>query len=215
MTGVLVIGGEGPTRRALAPYIGGASRVVAADSGLQAAVRLGLEVDLVVGDMDSIADPALLARFPPERVARYPTDKDETDTEIGLRVLFDRGCVSVVIAGGGGGSTDHFLGVLALFERPLAPAAWVTDAAAMVSLAGTCSVAVRPGETLSFFPLGREARVERSSGLRWPLDGMRFGRGQASLRNEAASGSIELEIREGGLLMVRDIRETRGGTGQA
>jgi thiamine pyrophosphokinase len=208
MTGVLVIGGQGSGRGTLDPYIAGASLVVAADSGLDAARRLGLAVDLVVGDMDSLSDPVLLDSLPPERVARYAADKDETDTEIGLRILQERGCGNVVIAGGGGGSTDHFLGVLALFERPFPPSAWVTHAAAMVRLVGDCSVVARPGETLSFFPLGREARIERSSGLRWPLDGLCLSRGHASLRNEAASGTIGIRIREGGLLMVKDIRGT-------
>jgi thiamine pyrophosphokinase len=215
MTGLLVVAGEAPDRRALESFLREPCMVVAADSGLETALRLGLEVDLVVGDMDSISDPALLERVRPDGVLRYPVDKDETDAEIGLRVLGERGCDRVVVVGGGGGATDHFLGILMLFERPAPPAAWVTREAIMTRLAGRCACSVTPGETLSFFPLGREARVARSSGLRWPLDGLLLRRGHASLRNQAASGTIELAIGEGGLLMVRMIRETAGGSGQA
>lgn len=215
MTGLLVVGGEGPSRLALEPYVRELDLVVAADSGLDAAIRLGLEVDLVVGDMDSLSDGRLLDRISGARVLRFPQDKDETDTEIGLRILAERGCDRVIVAGGGGGAVDHFLGILLLFDRPAPPEAWVTRDASLVRLVGRRTIQVIPGETLSFFPLGREARVLRSAGLRWPLDGLCLRRGFASLRNQASSGTIGLEIAEGGLLMVRGNRETAGGTGQA
>lgn len=215
MTGMLVVGGEGPERLAFEPYVGKPDLVVAADSGLDTALRLGLKIDLVVGDLDSVSDPSLLTRFSPSQVLRFPTDKDETDTEIGLRVLTERGCDRIVVAGGGGGALDHFLGILMLFDRPTPPDVWVTRDASLVRLTGARTLEVIPGQTLSFFPLGREARVLRSTGLRWPLDGLCLRRGFASLRNQAASGTIELEIGEGGLLMVRGDWETVGGTRQA
>lgn len=215
MTGLLVVAGEAPDRRALEPFAREAGMVVAADSGLETAARLGLEVDLAVGDMDSIRDAALLRGLSPERILRYQPDKDETDAEIGLRVLAERGCDRIVVVGGGGGALDHFLGILMLFERPTPPAAWLTRDALLTRLAGRSAFRALPGETISFFPLGREARVLRSSGLRWPLDGLCLRRGWASLRNQAACGTIEVVVGEGGLLMVREIREKAGGSGQA
>jgi thiamine pyrophosphokinase len=215
MTGLLVTGGEGPRRAALEPFLRDVELVVAADSGFETALALGLTVDLVVGDMDSIRDPRLLAGLPAGRVERYPTGKDETDTEIAFRRLRERGCDRVLIAGGGGGALDHFLGVLMLFERDLPPALWVTRDALVLLLTGSCAAEARPGETVSFFPLGTLARVSRSSGLRWPLDGLCLRRGGASLRNEATSGTLRLDVSEGRLLMVRDIRERGSGAGQA
>jgi thiamine pyrophosphokinase len=215
MTGLLVTGGEGPARADLEPHLDDVRIVVAADSGLEAASRLGLSVDVVVGDMDSLSDTRLLDRFPAERIERHPADKEESDTELGLRILAERGCDVAVVAGGGGGRLEHFLGILMLFDRPSPPSIWVTREAVLARLVGRRTLDVRAGETLSFFPLGREARVLRSAGLRWPLDGLIFGRGSASLRNQATSGKILVEISEGGLLMVRDIREMSGGAGQA
>ena len=59
--------------------------VIAADSGLHSAIDLGLRVNLVIGDMDSV-DPAVLvaAEANGVTVQRMPRDKDATDTELAL-----------------------------------------------------------------------------------------------------------------------------------
>ena len=207
MTGLLVIGGEAPGRPRVEPYLEESPYIVAADSGVETAVALGLDVDLVVGDMDSLGDPGILDRFPPGHVLAFPRDKDETDTEIGLRLLGERGRDRVVIVGGGGGRMDHFLGVHMLVQRVSPPSVWITADAYMELIRGKRrGVSASRGEVLSFFPVGAETRVVRSRGLRWPLDGMVLRRGYASLSNEATSDKIDLEIASGGLILVRSIQ---------
>ena len=70
--------------RALPPGVEDAL-VVAADGGLAEAVRLGLQVDVVVGDLDC-ASPAEVAaaRQAGAEVARHPEDKDATDLELAI-----------------------------------------------------------------------------------------------------------------------------------
>ena len=55
--------------------------VIAADSGMDHALALGVEVDLLVGDLDSVLPESIpLAK----RVERHPWDKDVTDLELAL-----------------------------------------------------------------------------------------------------------------------------------
>jgi thiamine pyrophosphokinase len=98
---LLLIGGAGPGKDALALLARGMDLIVAADSGLEPALAAGLSPDFVVGDMDSLSDISLLDRFPPSHVLTFPRDKDETDTEIGLRIMKERGCADITLAGGG------------------------------------------------------------------------------------------------------------------
>ncbi|MDR3192027.1 MAG: thiamine diphosphokinase, partial [Treponema sp.] len=120
MLGIAFIGGEGP-RPDLIRRILGEDRAgilsVAADSGLMAAEGAGFRPDWIVGDMDSLDDPARLEKYPPERVLRYPGDKDFLDTELALSLLWEKGCTETWLLGGGGGRMDHLLGIRSLFER--------------------------------------------------------------------------------------------------
>ena len=115
--GMLLIGGEGPERRRVESLLLECELIVAADSGLDLADRLGLKPDVVVGDMDSLSDRRKLDDFSADKVHLFPCDKDETDTEIGLRYFCERGFERVFLVGGGEGRLDHLLGILALFER--------------------------------------------------------------------------------------------------
>jgi thiamine pyrophosphokinase len=205
--GLLFIGGAGPDRVSLGVRREEVSLVVAADAGLLLALDVGIAADLVVGDMDSLTDRSVLDRFAPEQVLLFPQDKDETDTEIGLRVLRERGCADVTVAGGGGGRLDHLLAVAALFERESPPRRWVTDRADIRLIEGEFDAAGWEGSIVSFFPIGPQASGMRSEGLRWPLDGLCFRRGYGGISNRVTAGRMRVRVRTGKLLMVRTLGE--------
>jgi thiamine pyrophosphokinase len=205
--GLLLIGGEGPSRVVLEPILSLVGFVVAADAGFDLAARLAIEPDLLVGDLDSVAGSEALARFPKDRIRRFPVAKDETDTEIGLRLLHELGYGHVTIAGGGGGRLDHLLGILGLFERENAPQAWYTSAEHVALVDRELAVRNCRGQTVSFFPLGAGADGLSSEGLRWPLNGLSWRRGEASISNEVVGGGFRVRVGRGRLLMVRTLGE--------
>lgn len=58
---------------------------IAADSGLEKADRLGVKVDLLLGDYDSV-DSRLLEKYRSDtRTITYPCEKDYTDTHIAVK----------------------------------------------------------------------------------------------------------------------------------
>ena len=66
----------------LGEELGAVGHVIAADSGLYAGRRLGLAVDLLIGDLDSV-DEADLADASFE-IDRHPRAKDQTDIALAL-----------------------------------------------------------------------------------------------------------------------------------
>ncbi|MDR1400411.1 MAG: thiamine diphosphokinase [Treponema sp.] len=184
--------------------------VVAADSGLIAAEAAGIAPDWIVGDMDSLDTQARLARYPPERVIRYPVDKDYTDTELALALLWEQGAQEIWLIGGGGGRLDHLFAIRTLFERERCPDRWITRNADSHCLREQqqMSLSLPRGSLVSLFPLGEGPWNVRSLGLKWPLDGLRWDRGFFSLSNVAETGDISVYVDTGRFLVIDSHEDT-------
>lgn len=202
--GLLVTGGNAPENLVLT----GKRQewyVVAADSGLATADTWGIIPDLIVGDMDSVP-PDLLNRYADIQLKRYPQDKDQTDTEIGLEALWDRGFREVTVAGGDGGRVDHFIGILRIFERSRYPAQWILKDYTLQVIDKDIEIPCREGEEVSFFPSGSFPCRAGTRGLKWELTGLEWGPGDVGVSNVCTGSSITIEVFSGRLLMVRQNR---------
>jgi thiamine pyrophosphokinase len=187
-TALLVTGGDAPALELITHRIKDCSFICAADSGLDVLISWGVEPDLVVGDMDSISDPAILDRYP--GTIRHPADKDDTDTEIGLHELRARAYQRILLIGGGGGRLDHLLAIRALFDKPWGQDEWLTHRERVVRIAEPTRLVVPEGSTVSVFPLSSGASGMTSTGLKWPLAGLCWGPGEFGVSNLAVSSEV-------------------------
>jgi len=203
--GIVFTGGEGPPPPALRRLVDGAGEALmaAADSGLLLAEAAGLKPDWVIGDMDSLGSEQRLRPYPAERVIRHSADKDFTDTELALALLWDKGCAEAWIAGGGGGRIDHLFGIRDLFERERFPRRWLTAAEDIRCIEGgdALTVTVEQGGVVSVFPLGDGPWQAQSTGLKWPLDNVHWKRGLYGLSNVAES-EITINARQGRFMII-------------
>ena len=202
MKGVLVLGGEHPSTDIIEECIIKADLVVAVDSGFDYLWENGFDFDYVVGDMDSTRYGRAIAELPEEKVLIAPTEKDETDTELGLHFLKERSIDNVVMIGGGGGRLDHLLGIVALFDREIRPDEWYTRNEGVISIDRLKSFRRLKGKTVSLFPAGSETCTMRSSGLKWPLDELVWERGSVGISNVVVSDEVVLEPKTGRLLFI-------------
>lgn len=145
---------------------------VAADSGLDQALALGLEVDLIVGDLDSVSADALSA-YRETPVELHPTDKDHTDLELALRAAIRMGVDRIIIVGGSGGRLDHFLAnalLVSSADFSEVDVEWLTGQARLHVVHGTSRLHCSPGQHISLLAVHGPARRVRTEGLRWELD---------------------------------------------
>lgn len=207
MLAVVVTGGDQPPPSVL-DQLDSPSVVIAADSGLGVARVLGLPVDVVVGDFDSV-DPGELAEAVASGVVveRHPVAKDATDFELALEAATARGATRIVVVGGAGGRLDHFLAnALCLASERLAGVtldAWI----------GTARVAVvrdradfrgAPGSLLTLLPVGGTARGVTTSNLRFPLADEDLPAGTTrGVSNEMEASTASVSVRDGVLLAVQ------------
>jgi len=215
MKGLLCIGGRQPDP-VLAVRIAGTNDIcVAADSGLESALSLGIRPDYIVGDMDSISDRSLLAGFPEDRILIYPSDKDETDTELALRLLLDKGVDEIVLVGGSGGRLDHILSLRALFERTAGiPSLWIDEETVTVAC-GTgsaysgCDVQnLAATDPVSVFPAGASVHESSSEGFFWNPDSVSWDRNEYSLSNKSVTGSVRFFAEKGLFLLMFPLSAT-------
>ena len=203
---ILTGGGPGPPADTLPE----AGLVIAADSGLQLAAGLELEVNLIVGDLDS-ARPQAVRRAQREGaiLEEHPAAKDATDLELALEAAVARQAERVVIVGGGEGRLDHLLGIAQMVgdERwRTIDIEWHTAHAVAYRVDGDCMIATDPGDLISLLPATSSAVVS-ISGTRWELSAERLTRGSSrGLSNEALGSSVAITITEGIVLAVH----TRG-----
>ena len=111
---VVVSGGEPLDPRAALAVPAGAP-VVAADSGLDSALALGLDVTVATGDFDSASPEAVVAADASGvRIERHPAEKDATDLELALDTAASMSPDRILVLAGRGGRLDHELSALLL-----------------------------------------------------------------------------------------------------
>lgn len=208
--GVLVTGGERAGKNLFAKIIAEDRFVVAADSGIEYCLSAGIIPQVALGDMDSLEDPATLSKLGGVEVIVYPEDKDETDTELGLKLLHERGYDEVVLWGGGGGRLDHTLALRSLFERENPPVEWYTHRERVVLITSACRLEGFEGRSVSVFPVGPPPWRMKSVGLKWSLDGLIWGVGDCGISNLVEEEVCSVHALEGRLILIHEIGENDG-----
>ncbi|HET9937479.1 MAG TPA: thiamine diphosphokinase [Gaiella sp.] len=200
---VVVAAGRGPVVEVPA-----APTVVAADGGADRALALGLSVDVVIGDLDSIAAETL-ARLEQDgvRVLGHPARKDATDLELALDEAVRLGAGRVLVVASAEGRLDHLLASLLLLasDRYAEVELDALVGGALVHVVrGTRSLAGSPGELLTLLALGGPAAGVSTDGLAYPLRAETLDPGSSrGVSNVFEAPEATVTVDRGVLLAVR------------
>ncbi|MDH3307497.1 MAG: thiamine diphosphokinase, partial [Acidimicrobiia bacterium] len=150
--------------------------VIAADSGLDQARRLGIAVDLIIGDLDSVSARAL-AESEGIPIEQYPVDKNQTDLELALDAAARLDAVRIIVVGGHGGRLDHLLANAAALTNPVLHGRrveWLAGRDHAYVVGSGVTVHGVPGQTVSLIPIGGPVTGVTTRGLRWELNDARL-----------------------------------------
>jgi thiamine pyrophosphokinase len=187
--------------------------VIAADGGAELGRMLGLRVDLVVGDLDSISAETLAGI---EHVERHAAEKDATDLELALVAALRFEPERILVLGGGGGRLDHLLGGLLL----LAAAAYAHvrvdaqfGAAAVHVIRDERALHGVPGELISLLAVHGPASGVVTGGLVYPLRSETLEPGSSrGVSNVFAAPEARIALEGGVLLAVRPTGSVTAGS---
>jgi thiamine pyrophosphokinase len=205
---VIVVAGGDPVDPATLAGLPGGATVVAADSGVDVALELGLEVHVAVGDFDSV-DPASLGLVAASgaRIDRHPEAKDATDLELALDVAVSLGAEQVVVLGGHGGRLDHHLANAALLAAPGYAGVELTahmGGATVWVVRRTRRLTGQAGDLVTLLAVGGPALGVTTEGLRYPLEGDELHPGSTrGVSNELVGDVATVTTTSGVLLAVR------------
>ena len=150
--------------------------VLAADAGYLACRQAGITPDLLLGDFDSMDQPADF-----DHVRRGPVEKDDTDTMLAVKTGLEQGCGEFYIYGGTGGRRlDHTLANLQtlLYLRRHGARGYLYDNdfvwTAVENETITVEQTVEWG-LLSVFCLGAPASGIDEKGVQYPLPRLPLG----------------------------------------
>ncbi|MEM6305102.1 MAG: thiamine diphosphokinase [Pseudomonadota bacterium] len=197
---VTLVGGAQTTPTALQKALTLAPRCVAADGGAAQALAEGVVPEAVIGDLDSLT-PEARAAIPPVQLHEV-REQDSTDFE---KCLSRISAPVVIGVGFTGGRLDHQLavlhGLMALAHRPCV----LLDARQLCFLAPPrMMLPTQAGDLVSLFPL---APVEgESSGLQWPIEGLKFAPGAQIGTSNAAIGPVTLSMDRPAMLVILPAR---------
>lgn len=213
---VIVIGGGAADRRVVA-HLPADALVIAADSGFDHAVNLGLTVHHLVGDLDSISAAGLAeARAAGVPIQEHPQEKDATDTELAIDMALTHDCSHLIALSGGPSRTDlrldHELGALLAFAHPRLSdqrvEVWWGPAHVEVLHGPRTLDLHRPAGTIvSLLPVHGSAEGVTTVGMRYPLDSETLDAGSGrGLSNVVAAPHASITLGRGTLLVIEPFK---------
>lgn len=203
--GIILAGGAPFSAALLARAQAYADEIIAADGGADRLLRLGVVPRAVIGDLDSIS-AAARARL---RDRLFPiTEQVTTDFDKALRSIV---APFVLALGFQGARLDHGLAVLnTLVRYPDRRVLVLGGRDVTFHAPARLELALPVGTRLSLFPMAPV--TGRSTGLRWPIDGLDFAPdGQVGTSNEVSEAVVRLEFDGPGMLVILPLTQLRAG----
>ena len=181
--------------------------ILAADAGFLTARSLGVVPQILLGDFDSLGEPDV-----PDgtELIRVPVEKNDTDTQLAVRVALERGARELVIIGGLEGRVDHTLSSLAILEDLAAkhiPAVLTNGKNRVRFLRNNGALIARSKfrflSLIAADPVVKGVTVE---GCKYPLKNAKLSRlNQYAVSNEIVGNCALVEIRRGGVWLVESM----------
>ena len=180
---LIAIGGEGPERKLALPSY---DKVIAADSGGDLTLEMGLEPDIVVGDLDSYSG---LDELKSKVLFKAKEDKDESDFELALMSLGDN---EYDLIGGGGGRMDHFVAIWSMFLKYRPPHYWFTAHDFLISF-DELRIRLPLDTLLTVMTIKPGVASVVSDGLKWELNDFPLSYNAVSLSNRSSKAEVHIK----------------------
>jgi len=204
---VIFANGELPNLTRARSLLRPGDTIICADGGTRHALALGIQPDLILGDLDS-ADRGALQKFRDAgvKVESYPRDKNETDLELAINRAIEWHPGQIVILAALGGRLDQTLANITLLAdaRLAGFDARLDDGVEEVLLCrDRAEVQGGAGDLVSLIPWQGAVTGIQTDGLKWPLHHETLYPDKTrGISNEMIGDAASVAVESGLLLIV-------------
>ena len=201
---LILLDGESPSRNTLIAYWDRSDLRVCADGAATICLDYGLEPDLIIGDLDSLA-PNLQSRFSSAKILEV-TDQSTTDGEKAIQYCVDQGYRRINLLGALGKRVDHSLynlGLLRKYHDRLDELKMVSDSEEAYLISQKTELSAAPGTRISLLPVFGRVDGVITRGLEYPVEDESLELGlHSSVSNTFSDESATVSFSSGLLLVV-------------
>ena len=209
---VIFLGGNGPAEFPQNIDSSLIIKTIAADSGIELAQNYNVNVDVLIGDLDSASKESIdLAKNCGTEIIAFDSDKDFTDFELTLEHAIKTEAQHLIVIGGGGLRTDHLLGNISVLLGEQTKNL-IVDIYFKNELLKVCrekqsrEVVGNIGDTISLVPLNGDAKGVTTTGLKWELDNATLSSSRAlGISNVLLTSNATIKISNGAVLIIQQL----------
>lgn len=198
---VILADGDFPVREEPVSILKSAHRIICCDGAAASLVKIGLEPDFIVGDLDSLQDE-LKARFS-DRLIRVK-EQETNDLTKAFNFCRSQNWSNICILGATGKREDHTLGNLSLlanYAKEISDIRIVTNYGTFFAVSSSCRLPSVPGQQISIIALTPQVKVS-SRNLKYPLNDLQLDFWWQATLNEAKREFFELDFAPGNILLI-------------
>ncbi|MCC7572230.1 MAG: thiamine diphosphokinase [Candidatus Methanofastidiosum sp.] len=184
--------------------------IVAADGGYKTAKKMNLNIDVLLGDFDSITPEEIKeAESKGIKTVSFPTDKDKTDGELAVDYAISEGSKELVILGSFKEELDHALGNLFLLfkiDKVGIKSKLLTQEYEIEIITNEKEYLLETGHELSLIPVSEIVQDLSIEGCKYNLKNVNVGMGQTlTLRNIIIDKKAKVYFKKGKVLSILKI----------
>jgi len=204
---LIIANGKNPSKRKIIKLVSlGYNFIICADGGAEAAKKLNIKPDVIIGDLDSVSNETL-KYFNEVEVIQYRRQND-TDVEKCLKYAIRKKFTEVILVSATGDRLDHIicnLGIVIKFFQKI-KIHIIHEENLLSCFNSSVKIPAAKGETISLYGFGEGCTIT-STGLKYEMKNklLVFGKNE-STSNVAATNEVNLSIKKGYVFVVRNFK---------
>tara|TARA_B100001758_G_C18299958_1_gene551776 strand:- start:18 stop:650 length:633 start_codon:yes stop_codon:yes gene_type:complete len=203
---LIIADGHWPEEEIWRPLVKNANHVVACDGAAHQCLENHVEIQTIIGDMDSLSKE-IQSQIQTETTVQFlrQDGQDENDLVKALKWVKNRGASSIEVIGIEGGDLAHqFAALFALCEIPTNARLHTSKSTIeLLSKEGYKNCSIEKGTLFSLFSIGDVQGIQ-ITGAKWNLKDGTLHPGTQGLHNQTQDECLEIEFTSGQLLLFLD-----------